>query len=300
MARLCRASPPPGGFATAFDDRHMPLREPPSLDVSVVVPYFDPGQRVVETLERLRLAMVESQLRYEVIAVSDGSGDGSAELVEQIQDPHLRRVRLDRNQGKGAALRFGLSQARGRICGFIDGDGDLDPAQVPSLCALLSPSAPCDVVVGSKRHPGSEVVYPPLRRMYSWGFQQLAHVLFDLQVRDTQVGVKFFRRQVLAEVLPLTVECHFAFDLEVLVLCARLGYTSVQEVPVRIGRRFSSSISLRAVVQTLADTVGIWWRLRTCHVPTGEVRCEDDDCGRVRRRLHGSRLQGARACSSLS
>ena len=60
--------------------------------------------------------------------------------------------------------------------------------------------------------------YPPLRRLYSWTYQHLIHLLFRLNVKDTQVGIKLVSRKVIADVLPLLRESRFALDLELLVL----------------------------------------------------------------------------------
>ena len=86
-------------------------------------------------------------------------------------------------------------------------------------------------------------------------------MLFHLDVRDTQAGIKLVRREVLVEVLPVMVEQGYAFDLEMLVIARRLGYRHLVEAPVRIGRRFTSTVSRRVVVEMLRDTFAIWWRL---------------------------------------
>ena len=115
---------------------------------------------------------------------------------------------------------------------------------------------------GSKRHPQSQVLYPPLRRVYSWGYQQLNRVLFHLPVRDTQTGIKVVRRDVLIEVLPRMEEKRFAFDLELFVVARQRGFRKLVEMPVSIGERFSSTISLRSVQNMLLDTFAIFYRLR--------------------------------------
>jgi glycosyltransferase involved in cell wall biosynthesis len=150
--------------------------------------------------------------------------------------------------------------ASGRYVGFIDADGDIDPAIMPTFLTLVHEYQP-DIVLGSKRHPLSEVVYPPMRRLYSFGYQQLNRLLFRLNVRDTQTGVKLVRREVLADVLPLMIEKRFAFDLELFVVARHLGYTRFFEAPVRLGERFTSTISLKAVKGMLLDTLGIYYRL---------------------------------------
>lgn len=234
------------------------------LDLSLVLPYFNPGEALRSTLEESVAVLRGTGATFEVIAVSDGSTDGSERSIEGLFPADLVHVVLPARRGKGEALRSGFQIARGRYVGFIDADGDIPPALLADFVRLVRTSAP-DVVIGSKRVPGSQVVYPPLRRLYSWSYQQLVRLAFGLKVTDTQAGIKLVRRKVLADVLPRTVVEGFAFDLELLVLAERLGYTQVIEAPVRIGRRFRSTISLRAVASTLGETAAIWWRLRVTH-----------------------------------
>jgi glycosyltransferase involved in cell wall biosynthesis len=240
------------------------LTDGPSLDLTVVVPYFNPGDRVRDTVDELVRTLSGTGASFEVIAVSDGSTDGSEESLSGLPNDLVRTVRLQQNHGKGEALRVGFTMGRGRFLGFIDADGDLPPDQVATLAAIAHDAGgpPPDVVLGSKRHPSSQVVYPPLRRIYSWVWQQLVLALFGLHVRDTQTGLKLVRREVLADVLPRMLEKRFAFDLELLVVASRLGYHRFIEVPVRIRQRFGSTVSPRAVVGMLADLLTIFWRLR--------------------------------------
>lgn len=245
-----------------------------ALDLTVVVPYFNPGDRVRQTIDELVRTLGQTPATFEVIAVSDGSTDGSERSLAGTPSDVVRTVRLDRNRGKGEALRVGFTMGRGRFLGFIDADGDLPPVQVATLAAFatggvvgggVADGGPPDVVLGTKRHPESEVVYPPLRRLYSWLWQQAVRVLFALQVRDTQTGLKLVRRDVLADVLPRMLEKRFAFDLELLVVARHLGYRRFVEVPVRIRERFSSTVSVRAAAGMLLDLLAIWYRLHIRH-----------------------------------
>ncbi|HYA44458.1 MAG TPA: glycosyltransferase [Acidimicrobiales bacterium] len=237
--------------------------ESASLDLTVVVPYYNPGKLLVPTIERLLKVLDATDATYEVIAVSDGSTDGSdAELDLALAGrPQLANVVLSRNQGKGAALRLGLARGRGRYLGFIDADGDLDPILFDSFQTMVRLYSP-DIILGSKRHPLSEVEYPWLRRLYSWGYQQLVRSLFRLNIRDTQTGIKLVRRDVLAAVLPRMVEKRFAFDLELFVIARRLGYRRFLEAPIRLRHQFTSTVSWRSVYRSLLDTAAIWYRLR--------------------------------------
>jgi O-antigen/teichoic acid export membrane protein/glycosyltransferase involved in cell wall biosynthesis len=256
--------PPSINLEAATDSKsevNSSLYQEPSLDITMVVPYYNPGPRFVPNLAELIESLGSSAVTFEVIAVSDGSTDGFDAGFELQNSDMVRRVNLGKNQGKGQALRVGLSRGRGRYLGFIDADGDIPAVQVKHLVEIMERYRP-DIVLGSKRHPLSEVRYPPIRRLYSWGYQQIVRTLFHLKLRDSQTGLKLVRRQVLADVLPLMLEKRFAFDLELLVLARRLGYRRFFEVPVKIQERFSSTVRPSAVWPMLLDTLAIFYRLR--------------------------------------
>ena len=235
---------------------------PAEIDLSLVIPFYNPGHRLASHVQAVIDALRTERVTFEVIAVSDGSTDGSPASIAGIDQ--VRIIELAENQGKGAALRVGLAQGRGRYLGFIDGDGDIPARQLSHFLAAIMAGDP-DVVLGSKLHPGSDVVYPPLRRLYSSGYRQLTRLVFRLPTRDTQTGIKLIRRETLAAVLPKMVEKRFAFDLELLVVARRMGYRSFVELPVQIAERFTTTISLRAVWRTLLDTFAIFYRLRVAH-----------------------------------
>lgn len=236
------------------------------LDLTIVVPFFNPGG---ETLRAHLLELVHTLeregVRFEVIAVSDGSTDGSDLLARELEPLGVQTLVLAQNRGKGAALRAGLERGRGRYLGFIDADGDIPASQWHEFLELAAVHD-TDMVVGSKRHPLSQLHYPALRRVYSGVFQVLVHALFRVDVTDTQTGIKLFRREVLADVLPLLVEQGFVFDLELLVVARRRGWRQVLEAPVRVEYQFHSTISMRTVVRMLAETWAFAVRLHVNRV----------------------------------
>ena len=191
----------------------MPVSEPrseaslpdPTLDVSIVVPYYNPGNRLRTTVEDMVRVLDASGMTFEIITVSDGSTDGSPFTLEGFPESVVRRMNFAKNFGKGHALRAGLGTGRGRYLGFIDADGDISPELLAPFVSIMQSEQP-DIIIGSKRHPESSVHYPPLRRLYSWGYQHLIALLFRLHIKDTQVGIKLVDRAVIADVLPLLRE----------------------------------------------------------------------------------------------
>ncbi|EQD65425.1 glycosyl transferase, group 2 family protein, partial [mine drainage metagenome] len=141
---------------------------------------------------------------------------------------------------------------KGRYLGFIDADGDIPPKVLIPFVALMNLYEP-DIILGSKRHPMSDVAYPFLRHLYSIAYQLLVRLLFNLNIRDTQTGIKLVRRDVLEAVLPMMLESGYCFDLELFVVAKSLGFVKFFEAPVTIKERFTSTISPRAVVGMLLD-----------------------------------------------
>jgi len=244
-----------------YTDRPRDAHTAPLL--TVVVPVFNLAEKIADNVRTIR-ERVEAALGepIELIVVSDGSSDRSEERVVE-GDPDLARViHYDRNLGKGYAVRTGALAARGRFVSFVDADLDLDPSPLAGYLELAERES-LDVVIGSKRHPESQVHYPRSRRAGSWVYQQLVRVLFQLDVRDTQVGLKLFRREVVREVMPLLLVKQFAFDLEFLAVANALGYRRIREQPVTLDYRFTGSgVRSAAVLLALVDTAAIFYRLR--------------------------------------
>ena len=221
------------------------------------MPYYNPGDRLRTTVEDMVRVLDDSGMTFEIIAVSDGSTDGSPFTLDGFPESIVRRLSFATNVGKGHALRAGLGMGRGRYLGFIDADGDISPEFLAPFVSIMQSQKP-DIIIGSKRHPDSSVHYPPLRRLYSWGYQHLIALLFRLNVKDTQVGIKLVDRKVIADVLPLLRESRFALDLELLVLARRLGYTHIVEAPVRIQRALREHHLAQGGVCAALDTLALF------------------------------------------
>lgn len=230
--------------------------------LSVVVPSHRQRATICAELTRLHAYLATVTGDHEIIVVIDGNEDETKEeLLRRQWFPELRAVCFQENQGKGRALRHGLGLATGELVVFLDAGGDIDYTELRRFLAAQT-LYDADIVIGSKRHSLSDVSYPFLRRIYSRTYQLLNRVLFRLRIRDTQVGMKLFRRAVVQAVLPRLLVKAFAFDLELLVVANHLGYRRIVEAPIHITHRFSSTVSTRAAAQVLWDTLAVFYRLR--------------------------------------
>src|ERR671935_2441088 len=232
--------------------------------LTVVIPVYNGGDQVVANVEVIRQAVAGGvpEREMELIVVSDGSIDGTAERLLESRTTGTRVLHYDRNLGKGYAVKAGALAAHGEWIALVDADLDLDPASIPTYLETARREQ-LDFAIGSKRHPDSVVSYPRSRRIASWCYQQLNRLLFRLDVRDTQVGLKVFSRRVADEVLPLLLVKRFAFDLELISVASSLGFGRIRELPVRLDYRFSGSgVGSLAVLGALWDTAAIFYRLR--------------------------------------
>ena len=154
----------------------------------------------------------------------------------------------------------GFSAARGRNVAFIDADGDIDPIHLIGYLERIREGG--DMVYACKRDEASESASSSLRKLISIGFSTYTTVLFRLGVSDTQTGCKMMRREMIADVLPHMHERRFAFDLELFVVAKRRGFTDLRPAPVELGERLAgSTVTTKAVVRTLKDSLVIWKRL---------------------------------------
>ena len=237
--------------------------------LSVVVPVFNEDAHIVANLERLIAEVEPAFARYEIIVVSDGSTDGTAERLKAFAHRTVHAVFIEKNSGKGSAVRAGFAKATGRYLLFIDGGMEIHPREVRVFVGLMG-VYDADVILGSKRHPQSRVAYPWYRAALSWCFQRLVRRLFALDVTDTQVGIKLFRREVIDAILPLLEINRYGFDLEMLTLAKLKGFDRMIEAPIRLdyfdrGDRLVIADLwhvLRVGLSLVGDTYRLWRRIR--------------------------------------
>jgi dolichol-phosphate mannosyltransferase len=239
-----------------------------NIQLSVLMPAYNEVDRLrnnlLETISTLNSgARAVDSLPFEVILINDGSADGTAEVAQQVanEDSRLCVVSYHKNLGKGGALQKGFLQAQGRLVAFLDADLDLHPSLLFELLDVMH-SQSADVVIGSKSHPQSHVEYPFLRQVYSWGYYLMVSLLFGLPVKDTQTGIKLFKREVLAKEFPRLHVKGYAFDLELLALANADGYRIVSAPVSVVPQRLSQRIRIKDVLTMLRDTFATWWRLR--------------------------------------
>lgn len=217
----------------------------PSIDVSVVFPAFNEESRLEPTLRDAISYFKAIDRSAEFIVVDDGSRDRTSALVRRLarELDSLRLIRLAANRGKGHAVRTGVLNAYGRIVLFADADGATPMGEFSRLEAALN--AGTDVAIGSRvmHSDAVRVSAKGYRRVIGRAFRALVRISTATDIQDTQCGFKLFKARAAQDLFSRMRIDGFAFDVEVLLMARRCGY-SVAEVPVNWTHQPGSRVNL--------------------------------------------------------
>jgi len=200
--------------------------------LSVIVPVYNERATVSEILRRMRAVELPPPLEREIIAVDDGSSDGSDKILAAHADSTVRVITHPVNRGKGAAVRTGLAAARGDLVLIQDADLEYDPEDWPKLLAPVF-KGKARVVYGS-RFTGERKDMLVLHWIGNRFLSAVTNLLYNTTVSDMETGYKLFDRGVLEG---LTIESNrFDFEPEITAKVLRRGHR-IYEVPISYAGR---------------------------------------------------------------
>jgi dolichyl-phosphate beta-glucosyltransferase len=214
------------------------------VDLSVVLPAYNEATRLPATLRLVSEYLRRQSLRSELIVVDDGSIDGTVAEVEAAiaEGVQLRLIRHERNAGKGAAVRTGVTASTGRVVLYSDADLSTPIEDVERLLAAIEGGA--GVAIGSRAlDRGLVSLHQPwYRELMGRAYNLMVQAVLLPGLWDTQCGFKAYRGDPARELFSHLVTERFGFDVEILYRARRSGLT-IAEVPVHWHNSLGSRVS---------------------------------------------------------
>ena len=245
-----------------------PLRR----SISIVIPAFNEEKRLPASLSKIQEYFAKSSWEFsEIVVVDDGSADSTAAIA---QAAGARVLRNPGNRGKGYSVRHGMLEARGEWALFSDADLSAPIEEVEKLWrAVEREGAKC--AIGSRALDRSLVgIHQPyFRESMGRVFNLLMRLETGLSYRDTQCGFKLFEAHAAREIFSRQRLDGFGFDVEVLFIAKRLGFSAV-EVPVRWNDVAGTKVSMLLGAKSFLDPLQVRWNGLTGRYSSRNCRSE--------------------------
>ena len=229
--------------------------------ISIIIPVYNEAERIAHNIAKIRekLSYISLNREFLLVIVDDGSIDNTEKIL--LDDPS-NFVLHQSNQGKGAAFINGYKRIAGEKGDYIvlmDSDLQIDIFDLEAFFNIMTVyNAP--VVIGNKRHHYSYTHYTLIRRIVSWTYNLMCRLLFRIPLRDTQCGMKLFKRAALETIIPKLLVKRFAFDLE-LIVALREKNIRIADAPVNVAKQIGhGSVNLQNIIDTARDTLAVWYR----------------------------------------
>lgn len=223
-----------------------------SVNLSLIIPTYNEEKVIGANLSKILSFLDNKPYISEVLVVDDGSHDQTPKIVETIKSTKVKLIRLDINQGKGAALKAGFMVANGKYQIFSDADLSVD---IELIDPFLRELKKFDVVIASRRVEGSEIkVHQPFfRENMGRVFTLLTRLMTGSEVSDITCGFKGFTRAAAKNIFLKSVIFRWAYDAEIIFLAEKMRY-KIYQYPVSWTNRKDTRVRLnKVVIESLVD-----------------------------------------------
>lgn len=203
----------------------------PKIHLSIIIPAYNEETRLPSSLDRICAYLETQSYPYEVIVVENGSQDRTLEIAQAYAEryPFIWAIH-EEGRGKGLAIRRGMLLAKGEYRFMCDADLSMP---IEELARFLPPqNSGAEIVIGSREAPGAQRFDEPASRHVGGRLINFAIQFLALPgLHDTQCGFKLFTAQTAEDLFRIQTLGGWSFDIELLFVARRRGYT-IKEIGI--------------------------------------------------------------------
>ncbi len=236
-------------------------------EVTVVIPTYNEGKIIIDTIKKIESVLNETRLPYEIIISDDGSKDETVKIVEGLikSDKNVRIVAYKTNRGYGEAISDGFCNSRGKILIHIDADLSTNVSHLKDLIHFIKSGY--DIAIGSRYVEGAVINRARFRRMTSFLYRLFVKTVLNIKAKDHATGFKGYKRDVALDLIKEmnTLASNIrgiAWGTEIVCRAERRGY-KIKEFPVSWVEGWKSEINvIKEGFKTIKYILGLRFRLQ--------------------------------------
>ena len=225
--------------------------------LSIIIPAYNVEFTIETVVKNISKLIEDANISYEIISVNDGSIDETLSILQKLEGKfNLSYVSYSENRGKGFAIRTGILSSHGKFVLYTDGDLDVSTNLILEYLKYLESY---DIAIASKKHPDSKVHNIQSRTFLSNLFNFSVRTLTNLSIKDTQVGFKIGRGDIVRKIFNNMVIDRFSFDVEFLTI-ATLLKLKIIELPIEM--TLKKHFNFKDILRMLLDLLRISFNYR--------------------------------------
>lgn len=236
------------------------------MRLSVIIPAYNEAKRLPNTLIEIDKHLSKVDFAYEIIIVDNNSKDATKEVAERFAGL-MKNIKVIgcRTQGKGAAVKTGMLEAKGEYRAFTDADNSISMDQIIDALKYFSVNGGKNdygVVIGSRDVSGAKHDQPWYRKIAGNIGNIIIQALLLPGLWDTQCPLKIFTAEAAEKIFSVSKVKHWGFDVEILSLAKAFGY-KIKEIPAVFINDLDSRVKASTYLDVLLEVCKIRYWLWT-------------------------------------
>lgn len=242
-------------------------------DLSLIIACYNEENLLEESVAAVVETLDSTCWTYEVIFVDDCSRDRTREIIDELMvryaDKNFRKLFHKRNRGRGRTVTDGIYLAQGTVVGYIDIDLEVHARYIPAMVTAIKNGA--DIATAHRIYKVQFHLF--IRFLLSQGYAWLMRKMLKVDLRDTETGFKFFKRDRVLPILEQIEDEHWFWDTEVMVRPYLRSY-KIAEIPCLFIRRYDKQSSVNVIKDTFDYFRNLWRFSREMAVMRRQVKQE--------------------------